>query len=188
MENAAVIFIPAINIDGYTYISDRYKSSGRLEFIRKNRNVYDAMKKCTAEYQGVDLNRNYDYKFGYNDNGSSGSECAEDYRGPHAFSEPETLAMKDFLRSHPKVKMAFNFHAYGPLFITPYNWDDRPRNEDVPKAARDFYDEVFLNSDMPKGYIEGNGHTTIGYTANGEASDWMLHEMGVFAMSPELGL
>jgi hypothetical protein len=28
---------------------------------------------------------------------------------------------------------------------------------------------------------------TIGYTANGEASDWMLHEHGIYAMSPELG-
>ena len=84
--------------------------------------------------------------------------------------------------------MAFNFHAYGPLFITPYNWDNSARNEDLPQAAKDFYDEVFLNSEMPIGYIEGNGSTTIGYTANGEASDWMLHEMGVFAMSPELGL
>eukprot|EP00353_Schmidingerella_taraikaensis_P019025 CAMPEP_0185621200 /NCGR_PEP_ID=MMETSP0436-20130131/56495_1 /TAXON_ID=626734 ORGANISM="Favella taraikaensis, Strain Fe Narragansett Bay" /NCGR_SAMPLE_ID=MMETSP0436 /ASSEMBLY_ACC=CAM_ASM_000390 /LENGTH=70 /DNA_ID=CAMNT_0028262221 /DNA_START=482 /DNA_END=694 /DNA_ORIENTATION=- len=29
---------------------------------------------------------------------------------------------------------------------------------------------------------------TIGYTANGEASDWMLHELGIFALSPELGI
>ena len=40
---------------------------------------------------------------------------------------------------------------------------------------------------MPKGYILGNGRQTIEYTANGEASDWMLHELGIFAMSPELG-
>ena len=73
LENAAVIFIPAVNIDGYSYISDQFKSTGRLEFIRKNRNVYEVMKNCGAEFQGVDLNRNYDYKFGYNDDGSSGS-------------------------------------------------------------------------------------------------------------------
>jgi len=86
------------------------------------------------------------------------------------------------------VKIAFNFHAYGPLFITPYNWDTSKKNEDVPKAAKYFYDEVYFDTEMPDGYIEGNGSTTIGYSANGEASDWMLHEMGVFAMSPELGL
>ena len=37
------------------------------------------------------------------------------------------------------------------------------------------------------GYTIGNGATTIGYTANGEASDWMLGERGVYALSPELG-
>ena len=34
----------------------------------------------------------------------------------------------------------------------------------------------------------GNGAKTIGYTANGEASDWMLHELGIYAASPELGI
>lgn len=38
------------------------------------------------------------------------------------------------------------------------------------------------------GYITGNGASTIAYTANGEASDWMLHELGIYALSPELGL
>ena len=28
---------------------------------------------------------------------------------------------------------------------------------------------------------------TIEYQANGETSDWMLHERGIIAMSPELG-
>jgi hypothetical protein len=27
----------------------------------------------------------------------------------------------------------------------------------------------------------------IGYTANGEASDWMLGEKGIISLSPELG-
>ena len=28
----------------------------------------------------------------------------------------------------------------------------------------------------------------VGYTANGEASDWMLHERGIYALSPQLGM
>ena len=41
---------------------------------------------------------------------------------------------------------------------------------------------------MPSAYTFGNGATTIGYTANGEASDWMLQERGIYAMSPEIGI
>ena len=43
------------------------------------------------------MNRNYGYQFAYNNDGSGFEECAEDYRGPEAFSEPETAAMRDFL-------------------------------------------------------------------------------------------
>ena len=32
---------------------------------------------------GVDLNRNYDYEFANDNEGSSGYTCAEDYRGSH---------------------------------------------------------------------------------------------------------
>lgn len=96
--------------------------------------------------------------------------------------------MRDFLIEHPNVKIALNFHAWGPLFITPYNWDGRAQNFEVSQEAKMFYDEVFKHAGVPNGYIEGNGHQTIGYTANGEASDWMLHELGIFALSPELGI
>ena len=162
--------------------------SGRFEYIRKNRNIYDGMKHCNAESQGVDLNRNYGYKFAHDNQGSSGRECAEDYRGPSAFSEPETAAMRDFLIGHPKIQVALNFHAWGPLFIMPYNSDSSPANSGVSKKAQKFYDEVFDHTGVPKGYILGNGAKTIGYTANGEASDWMLHELGIYAASPELGI
>jgi len=33
----------------------------------------------------------------------------------------------------------------------------------------------------------GNGFDTVKYTANGEASDWMLGEKNIIAFSPELG-
>jgi hypothetical protein len=35
--------------------------------------------------------------------------------------------------------------------------------------------------------IKGNGVLAIGYDANGEASDWMLGDQGIAAISPELG-
>lgn len=40
---------------------------------------------------------------------------------------------------------------------------------------------------LPQGDLVGNGATTIQYTANGEASDYMLGAFGIIAMSPELG-
>ena len=72
------------------------------------------------------MNRNYGYMFGYDDKGSSGEQniCSDDYRGPHAFSEPETAAMRDFVGNWTNIKIAINFHCYGNLFITPFNYDN----------------------------------------------------------------
>ena len=89
-----------------------------------------------AEQEGVDLNRNYGYKFAHDNQGSIGKYCGEDFRGPEAFSEPETRAMRDFLIDHPNVIIAINFHAWGPLFITPYNWDKRKSNPELPIEAK----------------------------------------------------
>lgn len=139
LENAAIIFIPTVNVDGFNRISRAYLNSGKLTYIRKNAHFEEDI--CRREEEkGVDLNRNYAYKFGFDDQGSGKYPCAEDYRGPKPFSEPETAAMRDFLLQHRNVKIALNLHAWGPLFITPYNWDSRGGNRDVPKKAKQFYD------------------------------------------------
>lgn len=58
--------------------------------------------------------------------------------------------------------------------------------EKNPKAYS-FFSNIKEESSLEKSYVFGNGASTIGYTANGEASDWMLHELGIYALSPELG-
>jgi hypothetical protein len=77
--------------------------------------------KCKGDDMGVDLNRNYAV-FWDKPGGNSADPCEESYRGNHPFSEPETLAVRDFLRSHHKeVKFAYNFHSYGNMYLWPYN-------------------------------------------------------------------
>ena len=67
---------------------------------------------CKDIDYGVDLNRNYPFKFGVDDVGSSNSECEEDYRGAAPFSEPETAALRDFITKwKDQLKIVINFHA-----------------------------------------------------------------------------
>lgn len=89
-------FVPAINIDGYFEISKNFQLTNVLEYIRKNRNpgIEHSHDYCGKDSIGVDLNRNYGYKFGHSMLGSSNEPCYEDYRGPESFSEPETKAIK----------------------------------------------------------------------------------------------
>ena len=55
---------------------------------RKNRKEGDIFYKCDDFDIGVDLNRNYPYKFMINEVGSSSNPCDETYSGEYAFSEP----------------------------------------------------------------------------------------------------
>lgn len=139
----------------------------------------------------MDLNRNYPYMFAHDSEGSSGAAdaCKDDYRGPEAFSEPETRAIADFVTKWSNLKVVINFHAFGNLFIYPFNYDTEANSElhdKYPLAAK-FYNHLFEDGDIPKGSVQGNGQATIKYSANGEASDYMLAEKGVYALSPELG-
>ena len=91
--------------------------------------------------------------FAYDSKGSSGEEnvCASDYRGPFAFSEPETAAMRDFISNWTNIKLAINFHAYGNLYVIPFNYDNKQNdvlNTRYAKAAS-FYSSVYNSGKMP---------------------------------------
>jgi hypothetical protein len=140
---------------------------------------------------GVDLNRNYPFMFGLDNKGSSGEEapCKEDYRGPRPLSEPETKAVAAFVTKWTNLKVVVNLHAYGNMLIVPFNYDTGANlhlRDKFPVVA-EFYENLWHHGHHPKGSVMGNGAASINYTANGEASDWMLEERGIYAMSPELG-
>lgn len=113
-----------------------------------------------GENQGVDLNRNYGYKWGHDNKGSSNSPCEGDYRGNEAFSEPETQAVRDFVQSHPNLKIALNFHAYGNLLVVPFNYSTDVKDKELVSrfpGAASFYDNLWTKGGMPKGNVKGTG-------------------------------
>ena len=137
---------------------------------------------------GVDLNRNYGFKFGVDNEGSSSDPCDEIYRGIAAFSEPETQAVRNLVLRSRKISSAINFHAYGNLWINPYSYSANDENKLL------FDSNVFEFYEAFHGILKANRFThfgtaqeTIKYVANGEASDWMLGEHGIICLSPELG-
>ena len=81
-------FVPVVNPDGYVCNQTNSPNGGGM--WRKNR-------RANADGSfGVDLNRNYSYHWGVNNQGSSPNPASDTYRGPSAFSEPETQAIRQF--------------------------------------------------------------------------------------------
>lgn len=76
-RDSMIAFIPIVNTDSYIYINENWSlgegaKNEDVLMIRKNRNISAS---CTETSGGVDLNRNYDYKFALDNVGSSGNPC-----------------------------------------------------------------------------------------------------------------
>lgn len=139
--------------------------------------------------QGVDLNRNYDFHFGENKEDSE--PCSETFNGNKAFSEPETLAIKGLLEKYDSISSAMNFHAYGNMWIRPFNYSSNKLlvKRELPEIGLikqyQFFNDIIKK--VTPSAMYGNAISTVYYRSFGEASDYMLGRHGIFAFSPELG-
>ncbi|MFN0016015.1 MAG: M14 family zinc carboxypeptidase [Saprospiraceae bacterium] len=172
VDNSELLFIPCLNPDGYVYNQTTNPSGGG--FWRKNR----------SGGTGVDLNRNYGHGWGFDNNGSSADPTSTTYRGPAAFSEPETQAAKQFCEDHD-ISVALNAHSSGNLLIYPFGYNNQPS----PDHA--LFQHVSALMVSENSFKNGLAIETVGYAANGTSDDWMYvatPEKGLMvAMTPEIG-
>ncbi len=106
-----------VNPDGAEYDI----SGGKFHYWRKNRQPTPGTTSI-----GTDLNRNFGYRWGGGGRTSSNPQAIT-YRGPKAFSSPETRAMRDFLASRvvggrQQIRAALSFHESGRLILWPYGY------------------------------------------------------------------
>ena len=168
-------FIPIVNPDGYEYNRSIAPNGGGMQ--RKNmRNT------CNGSADGIDPNRNYDYMWGLDNQGSSPDPCSETYRGTSAFSEPETQIVRDFIEQKD-FTIAMNYHSYSNLLIYPFGYSyENPMDQD----DLDTFIEYAQDMTQYNNYEIGTG-TELLYPVNGEACDWMYGVHGIFAYTPEVG-
>lgn len=177
LNNTELYFVPCVNPDGYIYNETNNPQGGGM--WRKNR--FD---NGDGTY-GIDLNRNYGYNWGYDNNGSSPITNDDTYRGASAFSEAETQLMRQFANAH-QFRIALNYHTYSNLLICPWGYDYQTF---TPDSALFSTWGALLTAD--NNYAFGTADQTVGYTANGNSDDWMYGEQTskpkIMAMTPEAG-
>jgi len=175
VDNTELYFIPCLNPDGYEHNRSTNPNGGGM--WRKNRR-----NNGNGTY-GVDLNRNYGYQWGYDNSGSSPTPSSDTYRGPSAFSEPETQMVRDFCLSHQFVT-ALNDHAYGNYLIVPWGYINS-------LAEATLFASIGDDLNTCNNYLVGNCYATVGYAVNGSSDDWMYGEQTakekIYAITPEIG-
>jgi hypothetical protein len=176
IDTREIYFVPMINPDGHVYVQNNH-SGFWGNWWRKNRVV-------NADTSiGVDLNRNYDYEWGYDDIGSDPSPSSWTYRGPSAFSEPETQAVRDFVNSR-EFTMWLSYHTYGELLLYPWGF--------IPEHTPDhrYYKRLGELLTETNGYFAGNLLMGAIYPVNGDSDDWGYGEQAtknkIFAFTPEM--
>ncbi|EGR28029.1 zinc carboxypeptidase family protein, putative [Ichthyophthirius multifiliis] len=189
MSFSMLLFIPAINVDGYEYLRQNFDNIPIRDNVRKNRHKEI---KCANEYSnGVDLNRNYEYEFAFDNQGSSNNPCDSGYRGQFPFSENETASLKKFLDERPNIRVAFNLHSYGNMWIMPFNYKNDIKNGQLKQYIKEYnvYMEFQKEAKFSNDAQIGNSQQTLGtyYLSNGECTDWMLAKKKIIAISPEIG-
>ena len=177
VNNTELYFVPCVNPDGFIYNLTIAPNGGGM--WRKNR------RNNGNGTFGVDLNRNYGYLWGYDNTGSSPFGGNETYRGPSAFSEVETQAIKWFTEQH-QFKIAMNYHTYNNELLSPFGH--------VPVAYPDDsleFSAMSVELTKYNFYRYGTCYQCLGYVANGGSDDWMYAEQStkpkIYAFTPEIG-
>lgn len=133
---------------------------------------------------GVDLNRNYGFQFG---EGASSDPCSEMYNGPHPFSAPETINMRDFLTSKKdEIKFVYNLHSSGDMFFLPFQ--GKYPNDLMTQSPfiHQVFSEIVQEADLPKNEIIGAAPEVL-YPAGGDSGDWITFALHIPAAESEIG-
>ncbi len=179
MDNLQIWIVPIVNPDGVVYSWSSWAGicptdPSNPRYWRKNRRVNG------DGTFGVDLNRNWGFEWGLN-SGSSPNTNNDTYRGPSAFSEPETQAIRNLVTNATNLKALVTYHSFSELFLRPWGYSTSdPPGESTLKSISD-------RSIAAIAAVHGHTYSdTIWYTASGETTDYLWGSKRTAAFTPEL--
>ncbi|MFI5348006.1 MAG: M14 family metallopeptidase [Elusimicrobiota bacterium] len=171
LQSRDIYVIPMLNPDG----AEHDIQGGRYGLWRKNMRPGGR----TGSSTGVDLNRNYAWHWGTS--GASPYPADETYRGPSAFSEPETQAVKAFVESRANLTTLLSYHTFDEMILYPWSDTDAPmKDAEALKAYRA----------MAQAMGRMTGYTPMQsgalYASSGDTADWSWGTRGIFSWTFEL--
>jgi hypothetical protein len=167
-------FIPVANPDGYDFT---FEEGQRLWRKNLRDNNGDGV---IGSGDGVDLNRNFPTRWGYDNEGSSPNPASETYRGAAPASEPETQAL-DALFKRLSPQFFINYHSASELLLHGIGWQvSTPSPDDVIYEAMVGDD---ANPAIP-GYDPDISAEL--YTTNGDTDSHMEEAYGTLGFTPEM--
>jgi len=172
VDQSEIWIVPLVNPDGLEYSIRFYR------YWRKNRRLNP-----DGSF-GVDINRNYGYNWGCDDQGSSPEPESEVYRGAGPFSEPETRAVRDFfLQRH--FQALITYHSYSQVILYPWGFAADPTDKDALFESQGSSMSNLMQAVNGRVYGYGRSGDSL-YLTNGDTTDWAFGISGIPAFTVEL--
>jgi len=179
VDSREIWIVPMINPDGAEFDM----SDGAWHRWRKNRQPIPGSTEI-----GVDLNRNWPFKWGCCGSGRV-NPASENYRGWGPAVAPEVQAYMDFVdgrvvNGRQQIRVSIGFHSAGRQVLWPYAWT----RADVPKemSRDDWLAMVALGRELAEfnGYTAEQGSDL--YIVDGDQDDWAYNKHRIFAYTVEM--
>lgn len=175
VDTTELWFVLSANPDGYDFT---HRADGERQWRKNMRDVNGDG--ATTIGDGVDLNRNFAYQWGYDNEGSSPFPTSETYRGAGPNSEPETKALDAFER-RIGFEYGINYHSAAELLLYGVGWQvASPSPDDVLYKSLAGTPE---NSAIPGYHPQLSSEL---YTTNGEADGHAANVNGTAMFTPEM--
>jgi murein tripeptide amidase MpaA len=179
VNNREIWIIPMVNPDGVEYDV----ATGAYRMWRKNRQTTPGSSSI-----GTDLNRNWSHQWGCC-GGSSGTPSSETFRGPSAFSAPETQVVRNFVNSRvvggvQQIKAHIDWHTYSELILWPYGYTTANTAPGLTANDRNAHAQLGQNMAATNGYTPEQASDL--YIADGTINDWMWGVHKIFSYTFEM--
>lgn len=161
VDRLQIWIVPIVNPDGLTYTQTATAEWDPVRLWRKNRRPVSSAS-CPSAV-GVDLNRNYNYKWRLQDDapcadycsdrscinddiGGSDDPVSEIFRGSQAESEAEVKAIKSLVDDpHRHFRAQLDYHNYAQLVLYPWGYADFAADDvnTLSRLAQQMSDAIF---------------------------------------------
>lgn len=189
LRELTVVVVPLLNPDGlalHRSVTPKERRSKQSPG-RKNGRDHDGDGKLRSG-EGVDLNRNYPFRWGaLGEAGSTSAKYLRSHRGPSAASEPETQAIVA-LAARERFVASLSLHVGTAAILVPYTIPGvkQPKPNEAWLFAEELSRALPQHPDVPKGQkivVQKNL-----YPVDGTDQDHLRHAHGTLALLIECAL
>jgi len=182
INSSEIWLVPLLNPDGHKLVIDESDIWWRKNIYDNNGNSSIDTDEWGYGADGIDLNRNYGYKWGFIN--ASSDPYWVTYHGTSPFSEIETQAFRDLILSR-KFIAGISYHTYGEYVLYPLGYMP---NIVSPDTAEMQALAIAMASTIPK---QGSGTYTPMpsyslYPVSGSSDDWLYGERGIYGFTIEM--